>query len=130
MKKHRTYKQALGAKAYYAGKIAEYIAIVYLLLKGYRLLAHHQRTPFAELDLIVKRGKMIILVEVKHRISLDDAVFSLQPAQLGRLEKGFSWWLAQHHLADQGVIRMDLLAVGFYRLPRHIKNISMMNYNA
>lgn len=51
------------------GKIGELIAQKYLKSKGYRIIECNWRTKYAEVDLIVKKGKVIVFVEVKTRKS-------------------------------------------------------------
>ena len=49
------------------GRRAETLAAWYLRLKGYRILARRYRTPVGEIDLIVRRGRLVAFVEVKRR---------------------------------------------------------------
>jgi putative endonuclease len=56
---------------YKAGHRAEKIALLWLMLKGYRLVAKNfvvgRGTGAGEVDLIVKKGKTLVFVEVKKR---------------------------------------------------------------
>ena len=47
------------------GKIGEEMAKEYLERKGYKILKQNYRTKFEEIDLIVKDGKELVLVEVR-----------------------------------------------------------------
>ena len=49
------------------GRRAENIAAMFLRLKGYTILDRRCRTPFGEIDIIARRGKTIVFVEVKAR---------------------------------------------------------------
>jgi len=47
------------------GQIGESIAAQYLQNKGYKILEQNYRKPWGEIDIIAKKGKDIIFVEVK-----------------------------------------------------------------
>jgi len=51
------------------GKWGEETATNYLSQKGYELVARNARTPYGEIDIIVKQGDITIFVEVKTRTS-------------------------------------------------------------
>jgi hypothetical protein len=57
--------------AWLRGRRAEWLAAWWLRLKGYRILARDLRTPVGEIDLIARRGRVLALVEVKARPSLE-----------------------------------------------------------
>jgi putative endonuclease len=54
-------------KAYKLGHFAEFLAVIFLFLKGYSILQRRYRSPFGEIDLIAKRGQTMIFCEVKAR---------------------------------------------------------------
>ena len=49
------------------GDRAERLCLWQLRLKGYRVLARRYRSPVGEVDLIVRRGGVLVAVEVKAR---------------------------------------------------------------
>ncbi|MBC8336118.1 MAG: YraN family protein [Anaerolineales bacterium] len=51
------------------GGWGEEIAAVYLQEKGYQLVDRNVRTPYGEIDLIVRRDEITVFVEVKTRTS-------------------------------------------------------------
>jgi putative endonuclease len=53
---------------------AERIAGWCLRLSGYRILAHRWRCATGEIDLIVKRRRQLVFVEVKYRFHADQIV--------------------------------------------------------
>jgi len=53
------------------GKEGENLAVDYLLNKGYELLARNYRFKRAEVDVIVKKDKLLCFVEVKLRSSIE-----------------------------------------------------------
>lgn len=52
------------------GKDGEVIARSYLIKEGYRILFNNYRTKFGEMDIIAKKGDVIVFAEVKTRTSL------------------------------------------------------------
>ncbi len=60
-------------QAYVRGRRAEALAAWWLRLKGYRILARGFRVAAGEIDLIARRGRLIALIEVKARPSLEEA---------------------------------------------------------
>jgi putative endonuclease len=51
------------------GQWGERAAADYLIEKGYELLAANVRTPYGEIDLVLRSGEITIFVEVKTRTS-------------------------------------------------------------
>jgi putative endonuclease len=47
------------------GQWGEATAAAYLIQRGYEILARNARTPYGEIDIIVKQGDITIFVEVK-----------------------------------------------------------------
>jgi putative endonuclease len=68
-----------------AGRRAEWLAALWLLLKGYRLLARRVRTPGGEIDLIMRRGDALVFVEVKARATLDSGLAALHAGGMNRV---------------------------------------------
>ena len=67
--------------AFRTGLSAESRAAVYLMAKGYRILAKRYRTPYGEIDLVAKRRNLLAFIEVKARGSLDEAAYAVTPRQ-------------------------------------------------
>ncbi len=67
-------RSARGAKARRDGRAAEVLAALWLMAKGYQILAFRLRTPQGEIDLLARRGPVLAVVEVKARLSLADAL--------------------------------------------------------
>ena len=51
------------------GKWGEDIASEYLTQKGCEILGQNVRTPYGEIDIVVKQGDVVLFVEVKTRTS-------------------------------------------------------------
>lgn len=102
------------------GRRAEWAAIAYLLVKGYRPLARRVRTPLGEIDLVMRRGRVTVMVEVKARRDLDTGLDALGLRQRQRLVRAARWWLAKHPAFAQDDVRFDLVLVSPGRWPAHI----------
>lgn len=103
-----------------AGRRGELAAALWLMLRGYRVLAHRVRMNAGEIDLIARRGRVLAFVEVKTRGTLNQARMALQPAQRDALVRAASAWCARRPWTGQLDWRFDLVAVAPWRLPVHL----------
>ena len=108
--------------AFRVGLSAESRAAVLLLLKGYRIVARRWKNPVGEVDLIVRRGKLLVFVEVKARDHLDDAAEAVTGHQQRRIIAAAQAWLGRHPADADKNIRFDAVLVAPRRWPRHIKS--------
>ena len=106
--------------AYRHGHVAETLAALLLLAKGFRLLARRYRTPLGEIDLIARRGRLVVFVEVKARPTRRDALESVGPTAERRIIDAADMWLAKHPDAAGLDLRYDLILVTPWRLPQHV----------
>lgn len=82
-------------KAYRRGHSAERLAALALMLKGYRIIDRRYRTRFGEIDVIARRGEVILIVEVKARATLQQAMDSVDPLTMRRIEAAADQWLSR-----------------------------------
>lgn len=110
-------------QAYRRGHSSEWLAALALMLKGYRIVARRFRTPLGEIDLIARRGRLVAIVEVKARPTLEQAMEAVGPLAQRRIDGAADLWLARQ--PDQGrlSVRYDLVAVLPRRWPVHVENI-------
>ncbi len=106
--------------AFRTGISAESRAAAYLVAKGFRILARRWKSPVGEIDIVARRRRLLVFVEVKARSSLDEAAESLQVRQQRRIAAAAEAWLAVN--PDQSIqdIRFDAVLVAPGKLPRHI----------
>jgi len=104
------------------GRLAEHLAAWSCRLKGFRVLAKRYRTPFGEIDLVLRRHALVIFVEVKARASFDQALHALRPQQQVRLTRAATIYLRDHPAHAGCALRFDLIALVPWRWPRHIKD--------
>jgi putative endonuclease len=94
------------------GERGERAAVKFLRKCGYIIIAHSQRGPFGEIDIIAVDGRTVVFVEVKTRRSHDaghpaDAVDSTKRRRLTRLALAY---LKRHELLENSA-RFDIVAI-------------------
>jgi putative endonuclease len=109
-------------KAEKRGHFAEFIALMYLRLKGYRLLAQRFKTPQGEVDLIMRRRDVTAFIEVKARSTRDQGVEAVTTTQSKRISAAARFWMARDKISNQNFCRFDIVVVSPYLLPHHIEN--------
>ena len=107
------------------GRLAEWLVAWGYRLLGWRLVARRLRTPYGELDLVMRKGRRVLFVEVKRRGPAGSAFVAhevLSPRQRARLRRAASHHLAKTGLADAPV-RFDVVIWEGRRLPRRLQNV-------
>jgi putative endonuclease len=107
--------------AFKLGLSAESRAAALLLAKGFRIAARRWRCPAGEIDIVARRGKLLIFVEVKARARLDDAAYSVTERTQRRVAAAASAWLAANPDDAMSDMRFDAILVAPRSLPRHIQ---------
>lgn len=110
-------------RAYRRGHFAEYMAAFALMLKGYRIIGRRYRTKLGEIDLIARRGNVILIVEVKARATLEQAMDSVNQLTMRRIEAAADLWLARQPDHSRLSLRFDLVAILPWRWPVHVPAI-------
>ena len=102
------------------GLRAETFALLFLTLKGYRLLAGRYSGKGGEIDLIMRRGRAVVFVEVKSRDDFDSAAEAIWPAKRRVFSQAAAHWLRRNPWAASFDLRADAVLVTPWRTPRHI----------
>lgn len=105
-----------------AGRRAETIALLWLALKGYRVLARRYAVRGGEIDLVLRRGDIVAFVEVKVRPTLAEAMAAVTPSQSGRIAQASAVWLARNPWAVSLTRRGDIVALAPWRPPVHLQD--------
>jgi len=108
--------------SYQKGIWSEKFAKAYFMSKGYFVLAERYKTPYGEIDLILKRGKKIIFLEVKMRQTIENALESIHKRNQMRVLDAAKLYLAQNPIYNDYELSFDALALAPYSWPRHISN--------
>ena len=107
-------------RAFRRGHLSEYVAALYLAAKGYRIRAIRYRTKLGEIDIIARRGELVVFVEVKARRDVDSAAFAVTGTAQGRIRAASEIWLSRQPDGQRLSLRYDIVAVRPWRLPRHL----------
>ena len=98
------------------GRRAEYLAALAYMSRGFQVIARRFRTPLGEIDLVAKRGDLLVFAEVKARARDDDAVEAVSARARRRIEGAARTFLAHRpDLANAGV-RFDIAAARGWRV--------------
>ena len=110
-------------RALHDGRAAEWLAAMWLRLHGWRILATRVRTPVGEIDIIARRRRWLIFVEVKRRPGRREALAALRPHQQRRIARAAACWLAGQPWAGDLDMRFDYVMIhGNWRL-EHLKDV-------
>ena len=102
------------------GHRAEWIALLFLISKGYRPLARRYAASGGEVDLIVMRGDTIAFVEVKARGLMDDALSAITARKRQRFSRAVRAWLSRNSWAEGKTWRADAVFIAPKKWPQHI----------
>lgn len=107
-------------RAYKYGHFAEKMASWYLRFCGYSILANRFRVPVGEIDIIARRGRNLVFVEVKARKTPVEEVISSR--QRKRIIRAAALFVAKKPKFATFYMRFDLIIIKPWKFPTHIKN--------
>lgn len=105
------------------GRLAERLAELLLRLKGYRVQARRYSSPVGEIDLVARRGDLLIFVEVKRRPAVAMALEAVRPRQQARIARAARHFLQQRPGLAGCLCRFDVVAVVPWRWPVHREDV-------
>lgn len=104
--------------SYHSGLIGEFLARMYLRLRGFRIVGSRyitgRNTGRAEIDIIARRGNLMIFVEVKRRPNTTVAWDAITPTQSARLRRAAENYIARTGFC--GDARFDVIIVTGYKI--------------
>jgi len=106
------------------GRRGETLAAWYLRLTGWRVLARRVKTARGEIDLVVRRGRTLAMVEVKWRRTARELDTAIDAYRLRRVAAAAEA-TAHRWLRPGDDLRIDVLLLAPGRWPRHIVNAWM-----
>lgn len=115
-------RAARGRAAHASGLRAESIAALLLRLKLYRIVGRRVKTRLGEIDLIARRGRTLVFVEVKARGDFTLAAEALQSRQQTRLARAAELFVAGRPEYAHFDMRFDVVLVTPRRMPHHLRD--------
>lgn len=110
---------------YKFGILSELIAIIFLKLKGYKILFWRYKTYGGEIDIIAKKRSLIAIVEVKsRRYNFSEIGDVIGSRQIKRMKKAADIFLSKNQRFYDYDIRFDLIIMKNLFKLHHFKNFS------
>lgn len=108
------------------GRLAEAVAVWHLRLRGWRVLARRfvvgRGSGAGEIDIVVRRGPVVAMVEVKIRRDHDTAAAAVGARQRRRILRSAEEFLRRHPELAGCCVRFDAMLLAPWRLPRHVQD--------
>lgn len=93
---------------------------MWLRLRGWRILNLSYAAQGGEIDIVARRGELVIFVEVKARKTRDGALVAIDGPKVQRISKAARHWLARHRAHQACNFRGDAVLLVPWRLPEHV----------
>ncbi len=103
------------------GRRGETLAALWLQVHGWRVLARRVKAGVGEIDLVVRRGRVVAFVEVKWRRTVAELDLAIDERRLARVADAATA-LAPRYVRPTDDMRIDVLLLAPGRWPRHIVN--------
>jgi putative endonuclease len=108
-------------------KLAEDLVAKFAENRGWDILHRNFRRPGCEIDIIMKKQKTLVILEVKFRKQLNDLTTLVPKKKIEALVRGINRFLASE-VHEHDTIRIDLAVVtlinGSLRLAHYLPNIA------
>ena len=103
----------MGAAHIELGQSGEELAVAWYRSHGYEVLDRNWRCSIGEIDVVARRGEMLVVVEVKTRRSDAYGVpaLAVTPPKQRRLRRLAARWLAEHRVDRRVDVRFDVASV-------------------
>ena len=112
-------RQAARARGMDAERLAEWL----LRLKLFRIIDRNYRIRDGELDIVARRGRLVVFVEVKARTSIYEGMESVSGRKQQRISRAARQWLSAHPWAMTCSLRADGIFLAPGRLPHHVPSL-------
>ena len=110
---------------YQKGRMAEYSAAAYLMVKGYSILKIRYKTHVGEIDILARKGQCLVGVEVKYRRTYEDGAYAIHPKSQSRIRRAMDYYRMENAKESDTILyeeRIDALIISQNLLIKHIKN--------
>lgn len=120
-------KSLRGLISYISGHTAEKSVCRWLEKKGYELIAQNvtykRGSNACELDLVMKKDKTIVFIEVKKRQTMQQALDAVVPQMQKRLYKGAQAFLVNNPQYLEYDCRFDVVCLDKDNAMTHLENV-------
>lgn len=117
---NKNQRQQRGAEGYRRGMRAEWMALAYLIGKGYLPHAMRWRCAAGEIDLIVQKGDVFAAIEVKSRPNIELGHEAMQETDWQRRRAAMAQFMRRKKHGKYS-IRFDLIIVTPYFQIQHLE---------
>jgi putative endonuclease len=107
------------------GRRAETWAALYLMLKGFRIVVKRYKVKGGEIDLVAKRGSLVIFVEVKARATTGEALLAIDAEKERRFETAARSFVKRY--PGKRRYRADAILMRPRHWPVHVTNIMALD---
>lgn len=104
------------------GRHGETLALWYMRAKGYFLVTRRYKTPAGEIDLVMRRGRQLVFIEVKTRTKSDELGMALAQVNAARIGHAAQHFIMRHKRHAACDLRFDVIFLAPWAWPRHVKN--------
>ena len=107
---------------YTVGHAAEETAADYLAQRGYTVLAKNWRMRYCEIDLVVRKGATVYMVEVKSRRTYNqgNGLDYITPKKLRQMQFAAELWVSAHGWRGQYQLAVLAISAGDIAFIDHI----------
>ena len=103
-----------------AGRRAVTAALWWLRAKGYRLVVRNYKCPLGEIDMIARKGHLLVFVEVKYRPDKARSQAAVSTHQWQRIARAAQYFAAHHRAFQTHKWGFDMVACAPRQWPHHI----------
>ena len=95
------------------GKHAETLAVWYLRLHGYEILARNFRSRFGEIDIIAKDKDCLVFCEVKYRKNenFGDPLSAVDLKKQRKITQTARYYMLSNNISDNSNVRFDVVGI-------------------
>ncbi len=105
------------------GHRGEWLAAWFLRFKGYRIVTKRFKTKTGEVDIIARKKDLIVMVEVKARPTVLEAMDAITATAQRRIEAAGDIWLSRQKDFAKLSVRYDLIAILPRKWPVHVERL-------
>lgn len=113
-------------KDYQTGHLCETLAMIWLMMKGYRPVAKNfvvgRGTGAGEIDLVMTKGRTLVFIEVKKRPTYADGLHAITMDTQMRIVRASAAFLKRYPTFSSYKVRYDAVIFSPWSWPKHLKD--------